>query len=273
MAKSLKERITADLKQVKETGQLRTERVREIIRSAVAQVGTELKAGSGDMRSLVKDVFSSAIATVQEVGTEAKEEVTALVEGMVEGVSSSRQQAIAKTEAEVKRLQAQLTEQEEALEEQVESSLEGMREVGEQAPSLLKEQIEEAIAAIKNSEEASLLKRRYAQLQAQSAILRANLAARTETYHGRAQEYLDEAKNWYSQARPKAEVAKEQVDQKFVQIEEKIGEAGTALAKKETQVRQILSDLLRRASEVVEETDKPKRTTAKLPPVDEQEKL
>lgn len=269
MSNPIKERITTDLKQVKEVGQVRTDRVREIIRSAASQLASELKAGSGELRGLVKDIFSSAISGVQTTGNEAKEEVTAMVEGIVDGISSARQSAIAKTEAEVKQLQAKLAQEEEDLEQQVENSLAGIREAGEEAPANIQAQIDEAIDAIKNSEEVFLLKRRYAQLQAQAAILRANLAAQSETYYDRAREHLEDAKGWYSQARPKAEQAKDQADEQFAQLDAKLGEAGTALAQRERRVRQILSDLLHRAAEVLKDDPKPSTPTSKLPPAND----
>ncbi|MCL6436579.1 MAG: hypothetical protein K6T90_20700 [Leptolyngbyaceae cyanobacterium HOT.MB2.61] len=50
--------------------------------------------------------------------------------------------------------------------------------------------IESAIATVQNSEGVDLLKRRHTQLQAQLALLRASLAARTGNYCDLAQEYL-----------------------------------------------------------------------------------
>mgnify|MGYP002777405174 CR=1 FL=1 len=271
MQHSTKERLVAELQQVKEVGQQRAARLREIVRSAAVQLTSEFKEGSGDFRVLVKDLFSHAIVGVEETSTEAKAEVAAMIEGLLDGVSSTRQQAIAKTEAEVKQLQVKLAEQEDALETQIESSLASIQEAGSETPGKVKDLVNEAIGTLKNSEEVTLLKRRYAQLQAQAAILRANLTARTEGYYDRAQSHLEEAKNWYAQARPKAEVVKGQADQQLAQLEAKLSEAGTALAKKEHQVRSVLSDLLQRASEVVRDSDKPKDSPpiAKLPPSEE----
>ncbi|MBW4519336.1 MAG: histidine kinase [Scytolyngbya sp. HA4215-MV1] len=271
MQNSTKEKIVAELQQVKEVGQQRVERLREIVRSAAAQLTSEFKEGSGDFKGLVRDLFSSAISGVEETSTEAKAEVAAMVEGLLEGISGTRQQAIAKTEAEIKQLQSKLSEQEEALEAQIDSSLVSVQEAAAQTPAQVKELIDEAIGTLKNSEEVTLLKRRYAQLQAQAAILRANLTARTGGYYDRAQQHLAEAQSWYAQARPKAEVAKGQADQQFAQLEAKLGEAGTALAKKEHQVRSVLSDLLQRASEIVRESGEPENSQplTKLPPSDE----
>jgi uncharacterized coiled-coil protein SlyX len=253
MPNSVKEKISSDLKQVKEVGQLRSDRIRDIIQSAISQVMSEVKGGSGDVRSLVRDAFSAAVQSIQENGSQVKEEVTASVEGVLEGISRARHRQIAETEAEVNRLQAQLDEQEGKLEQDVEEGLAGLKEAGKELSTEVRDQIEHAIDAIRNSEEATLLKRRYAQLQAQAAILRANLAARSEDYYDRAHGHLEDAKRWYDQARPQAEITKAKADQKVEEFDAKLGEAGTALARRERKVRQLLKDLLKQATDVLKD--------------------
>lgn len=269
MTNPVKERITQDLQQAKEVGKQRGDRIREIIRSAMFQVQSEVKSGTGDLRSLVKEAFSAAVSNLQESGNEVKEDVVASVEGVLEGISSARRKTIAETEAKVKQLQAQLNAQEEELEQEIESSLAGIEDASKEAPSQMKQQIEEAVASLQNTEEAALLRKRYAQLQAQLAILRANLAARTGSHYDVAQGHLDDAKSWYDKARPQAEELKGQADQRYAKLEEKMGEAGTALAKREHRVRQLLSDLLHQAAEAIRDDNKTDKAVDVLPPTKE----
>ncbi len=268
MSNPVKEKISTDLKQAKEVGQLRTDRIREIVQAAVSQVASELKTGSSELRSLVKDAFTSAISGVQESGEHLRDDVNASVEGVIDGISRARQAKISETELEVKRLQAQLDAEEDQLDKDVEEGLEGLKEASQDMSAEVREQIEQTIETIRNSEEVGLLKKRYAQLQTQAAILRANLAARSESYYDRAQDHLEDAKTWYQQTRPKAEVAKEQADQKVTELEDKLGEAGSALAKRERQVRGLLRDLLKQATDSLRDGDKDpaKRPIADVPP-------
>lgn len=271
MSRPIKEQITTDLKQVKETGQLRAQRVREIVRSAVSQVTSEFKAGSGEIRTVVKDAISAAIASLREGSSEVKEDVTAAIEGVVEGVSSSRQQSIAKAQAEIKQLQAKLDAEENELQKEVDSSLIDIEEAGESAPPSIKESLKSAIDALRQTEEGALLEKRYAQLQAQAAILRANLAARYAGRQDEIQEHLDDAKTWYERTRTKAETAVVEVEQQRSQLEAKLGEAGAATARGERRIRQILSELLQAAAEVLRDresssqVDSVKREQNKLP--------
>ncbi|MBV8887817.1 MAG: histidine kinase [Chroococcidiopsidaceae cyanobacterium CP_BM_RX_35] len=263
MADLLKERIQTNLKQAKEAGQLRTGRVREIVQEAVSQVVEEFKSGSKDIRSIAKDAVFTAVSTVtenlQEKGGEVKEEVTASIEGVIEGVSRLRRQSIAKTQAEVKQLQTKLDSEEEELQKEVEQILSDVEETGKDTSPKIKASIESAVNVLKDSEEVGLMRKRYAQLQAQAAILRANLAARYGGRYEEVKEHLDDAKTWYDQTRPKAEAVVDQIDQKRSLLDERLGDAGVAIAKKERRIRQVLSDLLQAAAELVREKEPPSK--------------
>ncbi|MBV9385666.1 MAG: histidine kinase [Chroococcidiopsidaceae cyanobacterium CP_BM_ER_R8_30] len=263
MTDLLKERIQNNLKQAKEAGQLRAGRVREIVQEAVSQVVEEFKSGSKDIRSITKDAVFTAVSTVtenlQEKGGEIKEEVTASIEGVIEGISRLRRQSIAKTQAEVEQLQARLDSEEEALQKEVEQILNDVEETGKDTSPKIKASIQSAIKALKDSDEVRLMQKRYTQLQAQAAILRANLAAR---YGGRSEEvkeHLDDPKTWYDQTRPKAEAVADQIDQKRSQLDEKLGDAGVAIAKKERRIRQVLSELLQAAANLLREKEPPSK--------------
>ena len=100
-----------------------------------------------------------------------KKEVTASIEGALEAVNTQRHEALAKTQTEVKQLQAKLDEQEEQIQQEVDGILAGLQEKTKETSVNTQTTIDSAIDAIKNSEEVSLLKKRYAQLQAQLAIV------------------------------------------------------------------------------------------------------
>ncbi|MEC4814868.1 MAG: histidine kinase [Scytonema sp. PMC 1069.18] len=256
MPSNIKEQIQSDLQQAKQTGQLRTDRIREIVKSAVSQVVTEFKEGSSDLRSIVKDAISAVVENLQERGSDLKEDITASIEGAVEAINSKRHEAIAKTQSEVKLLQAQVDEEEEKIQQEVDGILTEIQQTNTDKSADVKTAVDSAINSIKDSEEVALLKKRYAQLQAQLSIVKANLAAR---YGGRSEEvqgYLDDAKQWFErEGRPQAEAVVTQVQEKHSQFDQKLGEAGTALARKERQLRQILRDLLLAAADKFKDKD------------------
>lgn len=254
---SLKQQITTELNQAKEAGQIRAERVREIVSSAVSAVASEFKEGSNDIRLIVKDAVSAVIENLQDKGGEIKEEVTASIEGAVEGVSRLRRQSITKIQEEVKHLQARLDTEENELDREIDRLLVDVENAGKDKPPSVKASIESAINALKNGEQVALMKKRYAELQAQAAILKANLAARYGGRYEEVKEHLEEAKTWYNQTRTQAEPVVDQVEQKRVQLEEKFGNAGTSVAKKERQIKRLLSELLQAAADLLREKEPP----------------
>jgi hypothetical protein len=243
MNNPLKTQITEDLQKAKEEGKVRSERIREIVKAAVAQATSELKEGSGEMRIIIKEAVSTVIDNLKEKGEELKEEVTASIEGAIEGFSSSRRQSIAKTQAEVKQLQSQIDAEENELQNQIDKALIDLEETGNETSPRIKNSIEVAINSLKDSEEVELMRKRYAQLQTQLAVLQANLAARYGERGEDVKKHLDDAKTWYDRAQIQAEVTAEQVKDKRAEFEIKIGEAGTALAKNEKRVKQLLKEL------------------------------
>ena len=114
----------------------------------------------------------------------------------------------------------------------------------------VKEAINAAIHTAKNSEEVAMLQKRYAQLKAQLAIVQANLAGRYGENYGDIGQYLDEAKAWYEKAKENPEVFTAPIEEKQKEFEQKLGETGTAIAKKERQVKKLLSELWKAISEI-----------------------
>lgn len=253
MSQPIKTKIADDLQKAKDEGKLRTERIREIVKSSVSDAVSEFKEGSGEIRTIVKDAVTAVIESLKERGGEIREEVTASVEGAIEGISSSRRREIAKTEGEVKQLQAQIDKEEAELQLQIDDALVDIEETGKDTPERVKTAVEAAINSLKDTEEAGLMRKRYAQLQAQLAVLKANLSARYGEQNEDVKKYLDDAKSWYDRTQPQAEVVADTVKQKRVEFEEKLGEAGTALARRERRVKQLLRELWHSVTDVSNE--------------------
>lgn len=250
MSDSIKTKITDDLQKARGEGKLRSERIREIVQSAVSQASTEFKEGSSEIRLIIKEAVSTVIENVKEKGEDIKEDVTASIEGAIEGISSLRRKSIAKSHAEIKQLQAQIDTEERELQEQIDIALTDIGETGKDTPPRIKAAVDDAINVIKDSEEVSLMRKRYAQLQAQLSVLQANLAARYGERFDEVKKHLDDAKNWYDQTQPQAEAVAEQVKQKRTEFEQKLGDAGAALARKERDVKQLLKELWQSITEV-----------------------
>lgn len=252
MSDSSKERIVADLQRAKQTGELKTERIREIIKNAIAEAVSEVKSGRSEIAALVQDAIAAVTETVKESGGEVKDEVTASIQGVIDGVSQARRQKIAQTQSEITTLEAQVVQDEQELQTEIDEALAEVKTNNTQ-PDKVKEAIAEAMINISNSQEFAILQKHYARLKAQTAVLQANLANRYGEQYGEVSKYLEDAKVWYDKAKEDPEVFTEPTKRKRAEFEEKLGSTGTAVARKEKQVKQLLKELWHEVREIFHE--------------------
>lgn len=250
MEESRKDKIVTNLKQARETGELKTEKIREIVRTAMSEAVSEVKEGRSEIGNLIKDAVSAVAEIFQDKKGEIKEEVTASIEGAIEGISNARKEAITKTQSEIQTLQVKVENEEEQLQQQIEGALDDLQAKTQDESASVKDAIASAVVTIKNSEEVALLQKRYAQLKAQLAIVQANLAGRYGESYGNVNQYLEEAKTWYERAKENPEVFTGKVEEKQQEFEQKLGETGSAVARKERQVKQLLRELWKSIAEV-----------------------
>ncbi|ELS04150.1 hypothetical protein Xen7305DRAFT_00038780 [Xenococcus sp. PCC 7305] len=248
MSNPRKEKIINDLKRARQTGELKAEKIKEIISTAIAEARSEVKEGREEISNLVKDAVSAVAEIFQDKKGEIKEEITASIEGAIEGIASTKREAIDTTKLEINTLQAKVDNEEEQLQQQIDNALEDLQDKPSQELTNSKDTIAEAVSGIKNSEEVALLQKRYAQLKAQLAIVQANLANRYGEKN--IDQYLDDAKAWYEKAKNNPEVFTEKIEQQQQSFEQKLGEAGSAIAKKERQIKQLLQELWQSISEI-----------------------
>lgn len=250
MNESSKDKIINNLQQAKKTGQLKTENIKDIVKTAISEAASEIKEGRAEISGLVQDAIAAVVEIFQDKKGEIKEEVTASIEGAIEGISNVRRKAIDSTQSEIKTLEAKVVTEEEELQKEIDGVLDDLQEKSKESSTNVKEAINSAIHTIKNSEEVALLKKRYAQLKAQLAIVQANLAGRYGESSGNVSQYLDEAKAWYEKAKENPEVFTGKIEEKQLEFEQKLGEAGQAIAKKERQVKRILQELWKSINEI-----------------------
>ena len=257
MDESRKEKIVNNLQQAKQTGQLKVENIRDIVRQAVSEAVSEVKTGRAEINSLVQEAIAAVVEIYQDKKGEIKEEVTASVEGVIEGISQVKREAISQTQTEIQTLEVKAEAQEAELQQEIDSALETIKTDSQDKSEQVKEAIASAVENVKNSEEVALLQKRYAQLKAQLAIVQANLSSRYGENYGDVGKYLDEAKAWYEKAKENPEAFTGKIEAKQQEFEQKLGLTGTAIAKKEKQVKQLLKELWHSISEIFRDHQKP----------------
>jgi len=120
----------------------------------------------------------------------------------------------------------------------------------EETEALIKE-YESRMKDIKKEEE-ELLNNHYVNLQAQAALLKAKLAAKSKDTYDQAYENLEEAKKWYRHGNYEAS---KKIDSTSVEMIEEINEAQEYLKEKKDEAGVLISDILSKASELVKDDD------------------
>jgi len=105
---------------------------------------------------------------------------------------------------------------------------------------------------IQESDEVKLLMKRYGQLEAQVALLNANLAAKTDATGKQAVAYLDESRAWYDSLKSQTS---QRWDEELDDMSARIDEAEQAVERKDKQARAKLADLLERAAAMLKDEE------------------
>lgn len=242
---SKKDKILNNLQQAKETGQLKTENIREIVKNAMGEAAEEIKSGRTEISILIQDAIAAVTELFKDRKDELKEEITATIEGAVEGINQAKREAISTTQSQIQTLEAKVEAEEDKIQEEIEGALVKVESTSKEKSAQVAAAVAEAIEKVKDSEELALLQRRYAQLRAQLAVVQANLSSRYSDGYPTAGQYLEEAKIWYAKAKENPEEFTGKVEAKQQEVETKLGEAGSAIARKEKEVKGLFKDLLK----------------------------
>ena len=148
------------------------------------------------------------------------------------------------------------------LQDKVQAAQQAVREEAGNAKSRISALVmstEERIQAygktIQESEEAKLLKKRYGQLEAKAALLKANMAVKTDATGKQAAAYLDESRVWYDKLKSQAS---QSWDKELTEMSARIDEAKQAVERKDKQARAKLADLLERAAAMLKDEESAK---------------
>ncbi len=90
------------------------------------------------------------------------------------------------------------------------------------------------------------INRKYAELKAEEALLKAKIAAQSEKTYTQAQTYLEEANDWYIRSK---EYGTQEIKSNKEQIQKDIADAQSYLDKKDKEARNKIADILQKASD------------------------
>lgn len=250
MANSLESKLLADFQKAKQEQKIASANIREIIRSQVRESPTVSLENSEATAAF----FDKAISAITEVFSDADDKelseiVTVTIEEVVEELTHNKQQAINQTQKEIETLQLKLDQQSRELQAQIENLFSRIQTTDSERSSRVQEMVDTSMDAIANGQDVTIMQKQYAQLKAQLAIVKANLAGRYGERFEEIKQHLDEAKAWYDRAKTEQDVVAQQVERQRTKFDTLLGEAGISLAKRERQIKHHLQALWSALSE------------------------
>ncbi len=229
----IKERITKDLEQVKEKGTVRTQKIREIVQSAVSDAVSEIKDGSVEVRTIAQDAVTAVIEHFKSKGNDAKNEVMAAMEGVVSGVSSKQENTTTDKPMDEKQIL-----------DAVDGALVAVEKNQQKTPFSFMSIVLGLFNILK--------KRFFTNLQKESVYLKdllANWDVKLTEKHGdrytQVKQRWETAQTSYQETKTKiANGENPPVNQYQAEVEDKAAKAGATVAQTEVVIRQQLKTLL-----------------------------
>ena len=212
--------------------------------------------------AMIRDEIATRYALARAMAASLKAK-TALE---IDKSSEKAQQALQETENYLQQAKAganqAATEQIAKLQEKAQSAQQAVRGETDIAKARInalivstEKQIQTYGVTIQESEEAKLLQKRYGQLEAEAALLKANLAAKADVTGKQAATYLDESKAWYDKLKSQAS---QRWDKELTDMSARIDEAKQAVERKDKQARAKLAELLVRAAAMLKDEESAK---------------
>ena len=161
-------------------------------------------------------------------------------------LSEAKLTADEKTKAEIDLLQTKVNIAMKSVVQKKDDALENVSAAVDEAKTMSENHNDEFQA--KKEKYIVTFTRKYAELRAEEALLKAKIAAQSEKTYAQAQVYLEEANEWYIRSKEhetqKMKLYKEQI-QKDIEV------AQSYLKKMDKEARIIIADIIEKASEIV----------------------
>jgi hypothetical protein len=254
MSNPVKQKISTNLEKAKVEGKVRSEHIQEIVKDAVGLAIAELKEGTVEIRSIIKDAINTVIADLKGSGKESTAKIAASIEGAIEATTSDRQKVIAERRANLLEIQELLDQQQQELDQEISRALIDVRatEPTDSTSSNTdlpnSEAIDLAINNYQERQESGILQEQYLKLKSQLASLDQRLASRYGDRYDEIKQQLEtklaQSKVWYDQKKTEADASGViPLQQKQAEVEENLGNFGSAVARKEKEVTKRLQEL------------------------------
>lgn len=255
MTNSFKDQLATNFEKAKNAGSVRVERIRQIFQDAVTQTMTELKEGTGEMRSIAKESTSTLTENLKQPQKTAVQ--TEVIPVQVEIQDDGVEPTVAVVDsAEPSLFDAASTEvhiSTDVVQPQADEQAASQSSTSESLVDSLKTLIEQALRSFKEGATYANLQQQFAKIKEQLAVLDVKLSERFgERYKNTKQEFnqdMERTKAWYEEMKENANTSgMNLLEYKQAELVIKMSEAGMTIAQKEAKIKQLLKELWQTAS-------------------------
>ena len=178
----------------------------------------------------------------------SKQKAEAELDNAIDYLSEAKSTADEKTKAEIDLLKTKVKKANKSVLKKKDDALNNVSVAVDEA-KIMSEKYNDKFQAEKEKS-ITTVNRKYAELRAEEALLKAKIAAQSEETYTQAQVYLDEANEWYIRSK---EYGTQKINPYVEQLQKDIENAQTFLKKKDKEARNKISNILQKASEIINE--------------------
>lgn len=149
MFEQMKEAISKGIKELHVAGKSDTQAIEETVKKAVAQSMQTFKEDNKHVREIAKEAVTSAVAILKETGIKTRNNVSAVVDGVIEGIGQPNREMMQTLDMEMLKTKYLFQEKRGELAESLQEALDGAKEASATFTSETKDTIDASVAEIK----------------------------------------------------------------------------------------------------------------------------
>jgi len=149
MLDTMKKEISSDIKKAYESGKMSASEIKAIVKSTVSKITKDAKEGVLDINDISKEAVVTAVTELKYAGDVTKENIEAVVQGAIEGISKNSEKIINEINIELLKTKCKLEVEKERFAVELKDALNGAKDAASNFSDEAKEEIADAVTDIK----------------------------------------------------------------------------------------------------------------------------
>ncbi len=224
---------------VKENAETTTQEAKALSKDLNEAIKNDAKTNYALVQAKVALLKTQVALEVDKSEQKAKEEL----DNAIAYLSEAKNTADEKTKAEIDLLKTKVNTAKKSVEQKKDTALEKVSTAALEAKTMSEEYNKKF--QTEKQKNIATINRKYTELRAEEALLKAKIAAQSEKTYAQAQNYLKEANEWYIRSK---EYGTQKINPYIEQIQKDIADAQAYLEKKDKEARNKITNILEKVS-------------------------